>query len=348
MESFSLRRPDDWHLHLRDGAMLQAALPYSAMQVGRAIIMPNLTPPITTIDLAVAYRKRIENAIPKGQNKRSDFTPLMTAYLTDTIDPDMLEEGFTSGVFTAAKLYPANATTNSENGVSDIRKIDHVIARMEKIGMPLLMHGEVVSDKIDIFDREAVFIDMILKPLMARHPNLKMVLEHITTAQAAAFVSGNDERLGATITPHHLIINRSDMFKGGIRPHLFCLPIAKRETHRQALRKAATSGHPRIFYGTDSAPHPIHAKESACGCAGIFNAATATALYLEVFEEENALEHFEAFAAFNGADFYGLPRNNDTLTLKREAMPIPHSFVSRDGEEVIFFRGGEKSRWQLS
>jgi dihydroorotase len=344
----SLRRPDDWHVHLRDGALLQAVLPSTAAQFARAIVMPNLSPPITTVAAALAYRQRILAALPDG----SGFTPLLTAYLTDTIDPAELERGFGAGVFTACKLYPANATTNSAAGVSDLAKLSAVFETLERIGMPLLIHGEVTDAEIDIFDREAVFIERHLEPLLRRHPGLKVVLEHITTAEAAAFVAASDFKLAATITPHHLHINRNAMFRGGLRPDFFCLPVAKREQHRLALRAAAISGNPRFFLGTDSAPHPRHAKEAACGCAGIFNAPYAIESYALAFEQEGALDRLEAFASEFGPRFYGLPLNEDRLTLVREAQLVPSRLHLNDAAgqavDLVPFHAGELLPWRLA
>ncbi|MBP5857078.1 dihydroorotase [Marivibrio halodurans] len=341
--SLTIRRPDDWHLHVRDGAILDAVVPHTARQFARAIIMPNLVPPATTTELITAYRDRIVAAIPAG----ADFTPLMTAYLTDKTDPDDLAAGHEAGVITAAKLYPAGATTNSDSGVTDIAAIMPVLRRMAEIGMPLLVHGEVTDAEIDIFDREAVFIERTLKPLMDRLPDLKIVLEHITTAEAAETVRQGGETLAATITPHHLMINRTDIFRGGIRPHLYCLPIAKREIHRLAIRALATSGHPRVFLGTDSAPHPIGAKESSCGCAGIFSAPTAVELYAQVFEEDNALDRLESFASLNGPAFYGLPVNQATVTLYREETVVPDEISIDEATRIRPFRSGETLAWRL-
>jgi dihydroorotase len=295
-ETITLRRPDDWHVHLRDGEMLRAVVQHTAESFGRAIVMPNLLPPITTVEAALAYRARILAALPVG----STFRPLMTCYLTNDSDPDEIARGHDDGAFFAAKLYPAHATTNSQAGVTDVANIDPTLERMQAIGMPLLVHGEATSADVDVFDRERVFIEETLGPLLSRYPALRVVLEHVTTADAVEFVKSHGDRLGATITPHHLIINRNALFAGGLRPHNYCLPVAKRERHRQALRRAATSGDGRFFLGTDSAPHPTSAKEGACGCAGIFNAPVALAAYARVFEEEGALDRFEAFASLNG------------------------------------------------
>lgn len=316
-DQLTIRRPDDWHVHLRDGDMLRLVAPYTARQFARAIIMPNLAPPVTTAEAAGAYRRRILDALPEG----ASFLPLMTCYLTDETDAQALEEGFLDGVFTAAKLYPAGATTNSAAGVTDINKLDPVFERMAKVGMPLLLHGEVTDPEVDVFDREAVFIERVLEPLLARVPGLKAVLEHITTGDAVDYVNAKAGSLGATITAHHLIINRNALFEGGMRPHNYCLPVAKRETHRLALRGAAISGAPWFFLGTDSAPHPIADKECDCGCAGIFTAPAALELYAQVFDEEGALDNLEGFASVFGAEFYGLPLNEGTVTLARGSAP---------------------------
>jgi dihydroorotase len=342
-----LRRPDDWHVHLRDGAMLRAVAPATARTFARAIVMPNLSPPVTTAAAARAYRERIAAAVPAGR----DFTPLMTAYLTDTIDPAELEDGFREGVFTAAKLYPAGATTNSAAGVTDLGRLAGVFATLERIGMPLLIHGEVTDPEVDVFDREAVFIERHLLPLLSSHPGLKVVLEHITTAEAVDLIASGEERLAATITPHHLQINRNAMFRGGLRPDFYCLPVAKRERHRLALRRAAVSGHPRFFLGTDSAPHRRSAKESSCGCAGIFNAPHALESYAQVFEEEGALERLEAFASEFGPRFYGLPLNTTTVTLRREPVTVPARLELENGsgspEVLVPFHAGETLPWRL-
>ena len=322
--------------------MLGAVLPYTSRVFGRAIVMPNLSPPVLTASDASAYRERITNVLESG----SHFEPLMTAYLTDGTRPDNVGRGFQEGVFTAAKLYPAGATTNSENGVTHIDKISGVLECMQAIGMPMLVHGEVTDPEIDIFDREKVFIERVLKPTLERFPNLKVVFEHITTEDAVLFVSEAGPNIGATITPHHLVINRNAMFSGGIRPHMYCLPVAKRERHRLALRSAATSGDTSFFLGTDSAPHPVSEKETACGCAGIFNAPTALEIYAQVFEEESALDHLEAFASFNGPIFYGLPINKDSITLRRGDRPaVPRFEVA--GEEILPFDTGSPIGWSV-
>jgi len=337
----SIRQPDDWHVHLRDGPMLAAVVNHTARQFARAIVMPNLAPPVTTAAAAQSYRERILSAVAPGLA----FTPLMTAYLTDGIDPLEIERGFTSGVFTAAKLYPARATTNSDHGVTDVQRIYPVLERMQGLGMPLLLHGEVTDRHVDIFDREAAFIDTILTKIIATFPALKIVLEHITTAEAVRFVEAAGPKLGATITPHHLVINRNAMFEGGIRPHLYCLPVAKRERHRLALRQAATSGNPKFFLGTDSAPHAISDKESACGCAGIFNAPVALESYAAVFEEEGALDKLEAFASEHGPRFYGLPLNAGRIVLERTAWRVPQDIAAAD-TRVVPFHAGTELAWR--
>ncbi len=343
LTNLTLIRPDDWHIHFRDGEVMRAVVPETAAVYGRAIVMPNLVPPVTRADQAAAYRDRILAALPDG----SSFQPLMTAYLTETTDPDDLAAGHAAGILTAVKLYPAGATTNSDAGVRDIRKVDAVLARMAEIGMPLLVHGEVTDPEIDIFDREAVFIERILKPLMDRQPDLKIVLEHITTRQAAEFVPEGGANLAATITPHHLEINRTDLFRGGIRPHFYCLPIAKREEHRLAVRAAAVGTCDRFFLGTDSAPHPVHAKESACGCAGIYNVASALSVYAAVFEAEGVLDRLEAFASLNGPRFYGLPVNTDTVTLTKSGVTIAEGLTA--GTETIRpYHAGETLDWTVS
>ena len=338
-----IRRPDDWHVHLRDGAMLGSVVNYTARQFARAIVMPNLAPPVTTVAAAEAYRARILAAVEPG----TVFTPLMTCYLTDDIDAVEVGRGFAAGVFTACKLYPANATTNSSHGVTDFHRIYPVLEVMQQIGMPLLVHGEVTDSHVDIFDREAVFIDRILTRIIADFPALKVVFEHITTADAVAFVETAGANVAATITPHHLDFNRNAMFQGGIRPHFYCLPVAKREVHRLALRRAATSGSDRFFLGTDSAPHAVGAKESACGCAGIFNAPFAIESYARTFEEEGALHHLEAFASENGPRFYGLPLNEDRIRLDRVAHQVPEMMIAAD-TEVVPFHAGQTLGWKFA
>jgi dihydroorotase len=338
----TIRRPDDWHVHLRDGEMLRAVVGYTARQFARAIVMPNLTPPVVTVAAAQAYRERILDAAPAG----TDFTPLMVCYLTDDADPAEIVRGYEQGVFAACKIYPAHATTNSAHGVTDIRKLSPVLEAMQRIGMPLLIHGEVTDPEVDIFDREAVFVERILAPLVRDYPALKIVLEHITTAEAAAFVAESGPQVGATITPQHLIINRNAIFAGGIRPHAYCLPIAKRERHRLAVRAAAVSGSPKFFLGTDSAPHEIGRKESACGCAGIFNAPFALESYAQVFEEDGVLDRLEGFASEHGPNFYGLPLNEGTVTLMREDVLVPE-VIAAGGMDVVPFHAGETMRWRL-
>ena len=339
-QTLTIRRPDDWHVHLRDGDMLQAVAPYTARQFARAIVMPNLVPPVTTAKAAAAYRELIMLAAGPA------FEPLMTCYLTDEADPDEIARGFEDRVWVAAKLYPAGATTNSASGVTDIRNIYPALERMQRIGMVLCVHGEVTDPDVDVFDREAVFIERILSRLLRDFPGLKIVLEHITTAEAADFVLGSGPNVGATVTPQHLIINRNALFAGGLRPHAYCLPVAKRERHRLAIRKAATSGAPSVFLGTDSAPHARHAKESGCGCAGIFNSPFALESYASVFDEEGALDRFEAFASENGARFYGLPLNDGTVTLERADTQVPQR-IEAQGFELVPFHAGETLGWRL-
>ncbi|MEM1413325.1 MAG: dihydroorotase [Myxococcota bacterium] len=343
LDELVLRRPDDWHVHLRDGAMLAGVAPYTARQFGRAIVMPNLKPPVTTVAAAQAYRARILAALPED----ADFEPLMTAYLTDTISADEIEAGFRDGVFTACKLYPANATTNSAHGVTSIALIRGVLERMQRIDMPLLIHGEVTSPEIDVFDREAVFIETVLGPLRAEFPELRIVLEHITTAEAVAFVRGEGPKTAATITPHHLEINRNAMFDGGLRPHMYCLPTAKREKHRLALREAATSGNPKFFLGTDSAPHAVSAKESDCGCAGIFGAPFALEAYAKVFDEEGALDALEGFASEFGPAFYGLPPNPTRVRLERQPVEVPKT-LALGGDVVRPFHAEATLAWRFA
>ena len=338
----TLRRPDDWHVHFRDGAMLRAVLPCTARQFARAVVMPNLVPPVSDVAAARGYRERIIAALPVG----ADFTPLMTCYLTDTSDADEIARGHAEGIFTAVKLYPAHATTHSAHGVTSVDRVMPVLGRMATLGMPLLIHGEVTDPEVDIFDREAVFIERVLDPLRRRLPDLRIVLEHVTTEDAVAYVAAGGANLAATITAHHLIINRNALFAGGIRPHLYCLPIAKRERHRRALRQAATSGDGRFFLGTDSAPHAVPAKEAAVGCAGIFTAPCALEIYTEVFEEEAALDRLEAFASLNGPQFYRLPPNDAQITLRREPFVVPQCIGEGD-HAVVPFRAGETLRWRL-
>ncbi|MFA7603829.1 MAG: dihydroorotase [Novosphingobium sp.] len=341
--TLTIRRPDDWHVHLRDHEVLRGVLPYTARQFARAIVMPNLSPPVTTAAGVEAYHARIVAAVPGGLS----FTPLMTAYLTDATDPADIAQGYAAGAFVAAKLYPAHATTGSAHGVTDVGRIRRVLETMQDIGMPLLVHGEVTDPDVDIFDREAVFIERVLAPLVRELPGLKVVFEHITTADAVAFVEGCGAQVAATITPQHLHINRNAMLVGGIRPHAYCLPVAKRETHRLALRKAATSGNPRYFLGTDSAPHAVSAKESACGCAGIFNAPHALESYATVFDEEGALDRFEGFASEHGPRFYGLPLNEGTVTLVRGETRVP-DVVDANGTPIVPFHAGATLPWRLA
>ncbi len=342
MQQITLTRPDDWHLHLRDGAAMADVVAHSASVFSRAIIMPNLQPPVTTAEQALNYRQRILDALPEG----SDFEPLMTLYLTDRTSADDIREARASGLISAAKLYPAGATTNSDSGVTDIQHIIPALQAMADLGMPLLVHGEVTRPEIDIFDREAVFIDEILEPLHRRLPALKIVLEHITTEQAVAFVRDNNDRIAATITAHHLLYNRNDMLVGGIRPHLYCLPVLKRNRHQLALIEAATSGNPKFFLGTDSAPHARGDKESACGCAGCYTALAALPLYAEAFEQAGALDRLEGFASHFGPAFYGMPRNRDQLTLIKEAWTVPASCRFGD-RELVPLRAGETVQWQV-
>ena len=341
-DTLTIRRPDDWHLHFRDGDIMHGVVPYTARQFARAIVMPNLSPPVTSVEAAAAYRERILAAVPDGIR----FTPLMTAYLTDSADGNELVRGFDEGVFTAAKLYPAHATTGSAHGVTNISAIMPALERMAAVGMPLLIHGEVTDQDVDIFDREAVFIERTLVGLVGDLPELKIVFEHITTADAVAFVDASGPNVAATITPQHLHINRNAMFTGGIRPHAYCLPVAKREMHRLALRKAATSGNPKYFLGTDSAPHAKSAKESACGCAGIFNAPYALESYVTVFDEEHALDKFEGFASEHGPGFYGLSLNEGTVKLERMPTSVPDA-LDLAGTPIVPFHAGETLGWRL-
>ena len=340
MHTLTLTRPDDWHLHLRDGDMLAAVLPDTAQRFARAIVMPNLKPPVRTVSDAAAYRERILAALPAGMA----FEPLMTLYLTDNTSPEEIFKARESGFVHAVKYYPAGATTNSDSGVTDIHRVEHALEAMEEAGLPLLLHGEVTDSDVDLFDREAVFIERILEPLLQRRPGLRVVLEHITTRQAAAFVSEAPANVGATITVHHLLYNRNAMFQGGIRPHYYCLPVLKRETHREALIAAATSGNPKFFLGTDSAPHATAAKESACGCAGIYTAHAAIELYAEAFELAGALDRLEAFSSHFGPDFYGLPRNTDTITLVKERHTLPAGHAGG----ITPLRANEDLAWRLA
>ena len=341
LQSLTIRRPDDWHVHLRDGDMLRLVAPFTAQQFGRAIVMPNLVPPITSVAAASAYRERIREAAGSG------FEPLMTCYLTDDAQAGEIERGFEEGVWTACKLYPAGATTNSTSGVTDVRHIYPVLERIQAIGMVFCVHGEVTDPEVDIFDREAVFIDRILSGIVRDFPELKIILEHITTAEAADFVRDSGPNVAATITPQHLHLNRNALFAGGLRPHAYCLPVVKREKHRLAVRAAAVSGSPKYFLGTDSAPHPRHAKESGCGCAGIFNAPYALESYATVFEQEGALDKFEGFASEHGARFYGLPLNEGTVTLQRLENEVPDRLGLGD-IDLVPFHAGQTLGWAFA
>jgi dihydroorotase len=341
-DTLTITRPDDWHLHLRDGAALASVLPHSARQFGRAIVMPNLKPPVTSTAMALAYRDRILAALPAGMK----FEPLMTLYLTDNTDPDEIIRAQDSGVVHAVKLYPAGATTNSDAGVTDLTRCYKVLETMQEVGMPFLVHGEVTDPEIDLFDREAVFIERVLRPLRRDLPALNIVFEHITTKDAAQYVAEAGGPIAATITAHHLLYNRNDIFKGGIRPHYYCLPVLKREEHRLALVTAATSGDERFFLGTDSAPHAVGAKETACGCAGCYTALHAMEMYAEAFERAGALDKLEAFASFHGPAFYGLPRNTDSVTLKREAWTLPETVPLADAA-LVPLNAGEQINWKM-
>ena len=341
-ETLTITRPDDWHLHVRDGAALASVVPHTAAQFGRAIIMPNLRPPVTTTVQALSYKERIAQAVPAAMA----FEPLMTLYLTDVTLPDEIARAAEAGIV-ALKLYPAGATTNSDAGVTDIRKTYKTLEAMQRAGLKLLVHGEVTDSEIDLFDREAVFIDRVMAPLRKDFPELKVVFEHITTKEAAQYVADADAHTAATITAHHLLYNRNAIFLGGIRPHYYCLPVLKREVHRQALVQAATSGSPKFFLGTDSAPHPAHLKEHPCGCAGCYTALTALELYAEAFEAAGALDKLEGFASFFGADFYGLPRNSGRVTLRKEAWTLPEEVAFGEGV-VKPLRGGEVLKWRIA
>jgi dihydroorotase len=341
--SITITRPDDWHLHLRDGAALASVLPHTAHQFARAIVMPNLKPPVTTTAQAAAYRERILAALPAGVR----FEPLMTIYLTDNTPPDEIRRAKDSGFVHAVKLYPAGATTNSDAGVTDLKKTYKTLEAMQEVGMPFLVHGEVTDPEVDIFDREAVFIDRVMEPLRRAMPQLKIVFEHITTSQAAHYVAEADEHVAATITAHHLLYNRNEIFKGGIRPHYYCLPVLKREEHRRALVQAAISGSAKFFLGTDSAPHAKHTKESCCGFAGCYTALHAMELYAQAFDDAGALDKLEAFASFNGPAFYGLPRNEGTITLKREQWTVPAELPLGDST-IVPLNGGETIDWKLA
>ncbi|MTW20575.1 dihydroorotase [Allochromatium palmeri] len=340
--SIEIIRPDDWHLHLRDGAAMADVVGLSARQFARAIVMPNLKPPVVTTEQALAYRERILAALPASR----DFEPLMTLYLTDRTTPEEITRAKDSGLVAACKLYPAGATTNSESGVTDIPRLKPVLEAMREAGMPLLVHGEVTDEAIDIFDREPVFIERVLRPLIDQVPGLRIVLEHVTTAEAVSFVRSGPETLAATITPHHLLYNRNAILVGGIRPHFYCLPVLKRERHRLALVEAATSGHPRFFLGTDSAPHAVGSKEGRCGCAGLFSAHAALELYAEVFDQAGALERLEGFASLHGPDFYGLPRNQARIRLIREPWTVPESYAFGDSQ-VVPMRAAETIGWRI-
>ncbi len=340
--TLALTRPDDWHLHLRDGAALAAVLPHSARQFARAIVMPNLRPPVTSVGQARAYRERILAALPP----QARFEPLMTLYLTDNTGPEEVALAKASGVVHAVKYYPAGATTNSDSGVTEIARCFPAFAAMEKCGLPLLLHGEVTDPQVDVFDREQVFVDAVLPQITRRFPALRMVLEHITTREAAQYVSDAPDNVGATVTAHHLLLNRNALFAGGIRAHHYCLPLLKRELHRQALVRAATSGNPRFFLGTDSAPHARRNKEAPCGHAGIYTAHAAIELYAEAFDAAGALDRFEAFASFHGADFYRLPRNAEKIILRRERWQVPSSIPLGD-DELVPLRAGDSLVWRL-
>lgn len=344
MHSITLTRPDDWHLHVRDDAALGVVVPHTAERFGRALIMPNLRPPVTTTAQALAYRDRIRAAVPQGLA----FEPLMSLYLTDNMPPEEIERARASGAVVAAKLYPAGATTNSDAGVTAIDKIYPVLERMEACGMVLCVHGEVTGGEVDVFDRERVFMEKILSPLVRRFPGLKVVFEHITTAEAAQFVRAAGANVAATVTSHHLLLNRNAIFAGGIRPHHYCLPVLKRESHRVALVEAVTSGSPRFFLGTDSAPHARSTKEAACGCAGCYTAHAGIELYAEVFDAANALDRLEAFASLNGPAFYGLEPNADKITLERESWPVPDSYGYLDNDPLVPLRAGERVGWKLA
>jgi dihydroorotase len=339
----TITRPDDWHLHLRDGEALAAVLPHTARQFGRAIVMPNLKPPVATVDQAAAYRDRILAALPTGMA----FEPLMTLYLTDNTPASEVVKAAASGFVKAVKLYPAGATTNSDAGLTDIAKAYDTLAEMERVGLPLLVHGEVTDQKVDLFDREKVFIDTVLLPLTQRFPKLRVVMEHITTKDAAEFVASTPANVGATITAHHLLYNRNAIFQGGVRPHWYCLPVLKRETHREALVAAAISGNPKFFLGTDSAPHAKMTKEAACGCAGCYTAYAAIELYAEAFEQAGALDKLEGFASFHGPDWYGLPRNGDNITLARENWTVPAEYPYLATDSIVPLRAGETLSWKM-
>jgi dihydroorotase len=342
MQELTIRRPDDWHLHLRDGAVLAAVLPFTAQRFARAVVMPNLAPPVTTTAAALAYRERIRAAVPTGL----EFTPLMTLYLTDVTPSEEIDRAATSGAVIGCKLYPAGATTHSAAGVTDVRRLDGVFERMAERGIVLQVHGEVTDPSVDIFDREARFIDRVLAPLVERHRTLRVVFEHVTTRAAVEFVRGTRDGVAATVTPQHLLLNRNALFQGGIRPHLYCLPVLKRESDREALRDAVARGEPRFFLGTDSAPHARHLKEASCGCAGIFSAHAGIELYVEAFEQFDALNRLEDFASHFGADFYRLPRNVGTVTLQKQTWSPPASYALNPGE-LVPLRAGENIAWAV-
>ncbi|MEO7760849.1 MAG: dihydroorotase [Casimicrobiaceae bacterium] len=343
MPTLTLIRPDDWHVHFRDGPVLASVVPPTAARFGRAIVMPNLKPPVTTVEMADAYRRRIIGALPAG----AEFTPLMTLYLTERMQPAEIRAAKASGFVHAIKYYPAGATTNSDSGVTSIGNVSAVLTQMERVGLPLLIHGEVTESEVDVFDRERVFVETVLDRIVRDFPALRLVLEHVTTREAVDFVVAAPAHVGATITPQHLLYSRNEIFRGGIRPHVYCLPILKRETHRQALVAAATSGNPKFFLGTDSAPHARHTKENACGCAGCYSAPAAIELYAEAFEAAGQLARLEAFASFHGADFYGLPRNKDSITLARDDWTMPIEFAFGD-ERIVPLKAGELIRWKLA
>lgn len=344
MQTISLIRPDDWHLHVRDGDALSTVVPHTARRFGRALIMPNLRPPVTTTEQALAYRSRILAAVPAGL----EFEPLMTLYLTDNTAPDEIDRAKASGAIIAVKLYPAGATTNSDAGVTAIEKVYPVLERMQRLGVVLCVHGEATDPDVDVFDRELVFIERVLAPLAARFPTLRIVFEHITTADAAGFVRGAGPNIGATITAHHLLLNRNAIFAGGIRPHHYCLPVLKRETHRRALVEAAASGNPKFFLGTDSAPHSRSAKEAACGCAGCYTAHAGIELYAEAFDQAGALDNLEGFASLNGPAFYGLPPNSERITLVKDSWEVPAAYDYPGDDVLVPLRAGERVTWRLA
>ena len=341
-KTLRLTQPDDWHLHLRDGETLSTTVPHSSRTFARAIVMPNLKPPVTTVEQALAYRQRIISNIPEGRS----FEPLMTLYLTEKLDPEEVQRAYDEQCVHAIKFYPAGATTNSESGVAELECVYPAIEEMAELGLPLLIHGEVTDEHVDIFDRERVFIDNVLSPLTQKFPKLKIVLEHITTKEAVDFVNSQGDNVAATLTPHHLMLDRNDLLVGGVKPHYYCLPILKRSSHRRALIEAATSGSPKFFLGTDSAPHAIETKETSCGCAGIYSAHAALELYAEIFEAANALDKLEGFASFFGADFYKLPRNSAQITLSKNPLSVPAEYIFGDST-VIPMRAGETVSWSI-